>query len=336
MQGRNFCSVGGLTVRAGGLHSERAMIVTTQFPDLPPRPETAANAAFRRRFFARWGQENSVFLASTCRAEFGPLPTAPSLKMVLDGAMEITLGRRRVRLEPGALLWVNGGDTYAAQIRSPRAVHCFSLHFRPALADEVAAAAGCDWTLALERGSHGRRQQLPLLRDALRGAAPALAPLLARIRTRVLAGDRDGGLYEEDFVALIGHLLADERRARTRLQALSAARPATREELARRIGWATDFMRGRYAEPIGLAEIAAAAHLSKFHLLRAFRELEGCTPHQYLQARRVEAARRLLAEPALDLEAVAAASGFGSRWTLQRALRRQCGASGRTLRLALS
>jgi AraC-like DNA-binding protein len=308
------------------------MIVTTQFPDLPPRPETAANAAFRRRFFARWGQENSVFLAGTCRAEFGPLPTAPSLKMVLDGAIEIALGRRRVRLEPGALLWVNGGDTYAGSIRSPRAVHCFSLHFRPALADEVAAAAGCDWALALDHGSGGRRQQLPLLRDALRTPGPELGPLLARIRGRVQAGELEGGLYEEDFVALIEHLLADERRARARLHSLSAARPATREELARRIGWATDFIRGRHAEPIGLAEIAAAAHLSKFHLLRAFRELEGCTPHQYLQARRVEAAQRLLADPALDLEAVAAASGFGSRWSLQRALRRRCGATGRALR----
>jgi hypothetical protein len=35
------------------------MILTT-LPDLPPRPETAANAAFRRRFYVRWGHENAI------------------------------------------------------------------------------------------------------------------------------------------------------------------------------------------------------------------------------------------------------------------------------------
>ena len=48
------------------------MIVTTRFPDLAPRPETAANAAFRRRFAARWARENVVFLASTRRFDSQP------------------------------------------------------------------------------------------------------------------------------------------------------------------------------------------------------------------------------------------------------------------------
>jgi len=90
----------------------------------------------------------------------------------------------------------------------------------------------------------------------------------------------------------------------------------------RRIGWAVDFIESHYARPIGLADVAGAAHLSRFHCLRAFKELQGCTPSDCLRDRRVQAARRLMADGVNDPDAVLAGSGFGSRWSLQRALRR--------------
>jgi AraC-like DNA-binding protein len=50
-----------------------------------------------------------------------------------------------------------------------------------------------------------------------------------------------------------------------------------------------------YAENISLAQLAAVAHLSPFHLLRAFREQVGIPPHAYHIQRRVEQAKGLLA-----------------------------------------
>lgn len=35
-------------------------MILTEMPDLPPRPLTAANAAFRADYFARWGKENLI------------------------------------------------------------------------------------------------------------------------------------------------------------------------------------------------------------------------------------------------------------------------------------
>jgi AraC-like DNA-binding protein len=308
------------------------MILTTQFPDLPPRPETAVNAAFRRRFFARWGQENSVFLASTRHAEYGPMPTALSFKTVLEGSATLTLGRRRVVLEPGRFLLVNAGQSYGVSIRSERPVRCLSLHFHPQLAREVATARRLDWAAALDGAARARQ---PLLRETLRAHEATLMPALRRISAAVQAGGSEPGAVEADFIELLGALLRQEQRRREdSLGALSAVRVSTREELARRIGWATDFIHSAYTEPVALDDIAAAAHLSKFHLIRAFKQLQRCTPHQFVQARRVEAAQRLLAQGQPDLESVAAASGFGSRWTMQRALRRHLGATGEQLRAA--
>lgn len=307
------------------------MIVTTKFPDLPPLPETPRNAEFRRRFFSRWGRENSVFVASARRAAYGPIPTALSFKTVLQGEVALTLGRRPLKLEPGRFLMVNPGDTYRVDINSPREVQCFSVHFQPALAGEVASSHPLGWRAALASGPLAGRE--PWLRESLRPLDPGLQRMVQLLAASVAAGQPDAMALEQQFITLLQLLLDHEsQRLKRDLDALDSVRVSTRQELLRRVDWAADFIHSSYAEAITLADIAQAAHLSKFHLLRAFHQVKHCTPHQYLRACRVAAARRLLKDPALDLEAVATAAGFGSRWTLQRALRLHLGASGAFLR----
>ena len=309
------------------------MIVTTTFPDLPPLPETPLNAGFRRRFFSRWGRENSVFVAATRRAGYGPIATALSFKTVLHGKAQLTLGRRRLSLEPGLYLPVNAGGEYSVCIDSPVNVHCFSVHFHPELAAEVAAAQGLDWSGALEGCPPARA--LPLLQESLRPLDAGLQDQVQRMTLGVGTGHAEPMALEQEFVALLHRMLRNEaQRRRNALEAVPTVRPSSRLELLRRVDWAADYILSTYAEDITLDDIAQAARLSKYHLLRAFRQIKQCTPHQFLRARRVEAARLLLARRELGLEAVAAAAGFGSRWTMQRALRLHLGHSGAGLREA--
>jgi len=86
-----------------------------------------------------------------------------------------------------------------------------------------------------------------------------------------------------------------------------------------------------YETRITLDDIAAAASLSKFHLVRLFRQVHGTTPHQYLVQKRLAAANRMLARPELELGEIAALTGFGSRWTLFQHLRRNTSAGARSL-----
>jgi AraC family transcriptional regulator len=309
------------------------VIVTTQFPDLPPTPETAQNAGFRRRFFSRWGRENSVFVASTRQAAYGPISTALSFKAVLRGSAALTLGRRRLVMEPGFFLLVNAGDEYSVAIDSPTPVHCFSLHFQPEMARDVAGARSSGWTAALD-GEQARTEP-PRLREALIPIEAGLQEMVQHLSQSVHTDQPDSMALEQDFMLLLQRLLQDQaQRRQDALAALPAARAATRLELLRRVDWAADYMLSNYPEPITLDDIADAARLSKYHLLRAFQQVKRCTPHQFLRARRVDVARRLLDNRELDLPSVAAATGFGSRWTLQRALRLHLGVSGARLREA--
>lgn len=75
---------------------------------------------------------------------------------------------------------------------------------------------------------------------------------------------------------------------------------------------AKDLIDRRYAEPLGLADLAAAAGYSRYHLVRAFRAAYGETPGKYLSRRRVERAQELLRSVNLTVTEVCHLVGFSS------------------------
>ena len=63
---------------------------------------------------------------------------------------------------------------------------------------------------------------------------------------------------------------------------------------ARHLLRAKDLIDARFREPLDVAALARAAHLSPAHFSREFRRAFGETPHQYLLTRRLERAAALL------------------------------------------
>jgi AraC-like DNA-binding protein len=63
---------------------------------------------------------------------------------------------------------------------------------------------------------------------------------------------------------------------------------------ARHLLRARDLADARYREPLDVATLARAAHVSPAHFTREFRRAFGETPHRYLLTRRLERAAELL------------------------------------------
>ncbi|MEU1284176.1 helix-turn-helix domain-containing protein [Kitasatospora sp. NPDC005856] len=78
-------------------------------------------------------------------------------------------------------------------------------------------------------------------------------------------------------------------------------------------------------EDLSLEALAARTHLSTRHFTRLFHRRTSTTPAAYVEAARLEAARRLLEDTDRSLPEVAAASGLGSVETLHRVFRRRLG-----------
>ncbi len=75
---------------------------------------------------------------------------------------------------------------------------------------------------------------------------------------------------------------------------------------------ARDHIDRHYAEPLTLSGLAALVHMSKFHLIRAFRAAYGETPMRYLTRRRIERAQDLLRSANLTVTEVCMLVGFSS------------------------
>ena len=88
----------------------------------------------------------------------------------------------------------------------------------------------------------------------------------------------------------------------------------------------------RTADPPDLAELAEAAHLSPRHFARRFKQDYGSTPHEYLQARRLDVARGLLRDAERRVASVARELGFSSPAAFSRWFTRLAGRSPRAFR----
>jgi AraC-like DNA-binding protein len=87
---------------------------------------------------------------------------------------------------------------------------------------------------------------------------------------------------------------------------------------------ACDYLADRAAQDVGLDELAAAAGIGKFRLVRLFRERAGLPPHALQLAHRIRTARRLL-EAGETIAATAAATGFADQSHLHRHFARSLG-----------
>jgi AraC family transcriptional regulator len=88
-----------------------------------------------------------------------------------------------------------------------------------------------------------------------------------------------------------------------------------------------EYMRANLHQQLRLDELAHISGVSKFHFARCFRACLGVSPHQYLIALRLDAARKLLRDGSLDGAAIAAEVGFSDQSALSIAFRQRLGIS---------
>jgi transcriptional regulator GlxA family with amidase domain len=107
----------------------------------------------------------------------------------------------------------------------------------------------------------------------------------------------------------------------------AAARPTRaslrpRDDRALRV--ACEYLADNFTRNVGLDELATAAGVGKFRLVRLFRERTGLPPHALLTAHRIRRARRLI-EAGHSIAVVAVATGFADQSHLHRHFQRSLG-----------
>ncbi len=88
---------------------------------------------------------------------------------------------------------------------------------------------------------------------------------------------------------------------------------------------AKDLADAHYADPLTVADLARAAHLSRAHFSRRFRLAFGESPHQYLLSRRLERAAALLRGTDWSVLRICHAVGLSSVGSFTTSFRRTYG-----------
>ena len=237
--------------------------------------------------------------------EFWTAPTRnQTIVMTTAGLCEIECHAgarwRQATYRPGSLGFTRPQES--AQLRWRKAVNKRTLHVHlpMALLDEVAAQLSPDQ----------RRTDLP---DALADRDPALSSLLASLRQSVLMQAPD--LYAESSAHLLAlHLLLRRDAVPRRVGATMAALARVDERLHAAV-----------TDTVSLADLAAAAGMTRFQLLRAANANWGETPMRRLTRLRVERACELLTTTRLSITEIALDCGYGSSAHFATAFRRQTG-----------
>ena len=82
-----------------------------------------------------------------------------------------------------------------------------------------------------------------------------------------------------------------------------------------------------YSENLTVQNLAKGCNLSVYYFIRAFQQVHGCTPHQYLASVRFDSAKHLLLTSNLSVEKIGEIVGFSSGSNFARAFKKEFGYS---------
>jgi len=166
----------------------------------------------------------------------------------------------------------------------------------------------------------------PELVSSFGASDPRLLHLGLALKEEALTGGSNGPLFVQCLsTALAAHLLAHYSAAASPISTdpTSTGHGLSAFQLAR----VTDYVRSNLGADLSLAEIAAVAHASPFHLARLFKRATGKTLHQFVIDCRVDAAKRLLNQDTLSVGQIAGEVGFAQQSHLAAHFKRVTGLS---------
>lgn len=141
---------------------------------------------------------------------------------------------------------------------------------------------------------------------------------------RRLAARRDPGadVALRAIVELVLHEIAVARAALEK-QVQRVSRPPRLQ--SRHLRKIDSFIEQNLENPLRIGHLADLVGMSRYHFLRCFKRATGISPLQYVLGKRVERARRLLADSEESIAAIAYASGFSSQSHLNAMFKRHLG-----------
>jgi AraC-like DNA-binding protein len=151
-----------------------------------------------------------------------------------------------------------------------------------------------------------------------------LSPVMHAICSEVLSGGGSGARFADAMTTVIATQL---------LRLFGAANAAPKGGITgRQLRLVIDHIDAHLEHEIAVAGLAQIAGLSEAHFARAFKQTAGQSPHKFVTERRLERAKRLLADTPDSLIQIALACGFADQAHFSRSFTQAFGIAPSALR----
>jgi AraC family transcriptional regulator len=155
-----------------------------------------------------------------------------------------------------------------------------------------------------------------------------LGPVMQSICAEVLQGGNSGARFADAMMMLMATQL---------LRLFGAANLAPKGGISgRQLRIVMDHVDRHLEHEIAVADLSQIAGLSEAHFSRAFKQTAGVSPHKFITERRLERAKRLLADTPDSLIQIALACGFADQAHFSSSFQQAFGVSPSALRKTLS
>jgi AraC-like DNA-binding protein len=287
------------------------------------------------------GLENGTLLIKTRKLEeTAEHVSRLTIRCMLNGEQYYKVGGHDHLVHPNNFLIVNQGQLYKTAFEGIEEKEMLLVAFKPEFAESLLHSFVTPEDNLLEEPFYIKTQPV-LFFEQTYDADPVITHYFTILRKLV---DEDIGIRKEIdlehiYTQLLTRLLQLHRMIDSQMDHLHSTKKGTRVELYRRLHIARDYMDAHACEKIGLDIISREACLSVHHFKRAFRDLFGISPHQYLIRKRINKAELLLHHSPLTIEYICKATGFENVSSFIRLFREHTGSTPgkiRTHKLALS
>ncbi|MEQ9299996.1 MAG: AraC family transcriptional regulator [Cyclobacteriaceae bacterium] len=252
-----------------------------------------------------------------------------SLFFNLSGQSVIRTDRQAHQVNDDFYYVSNHGQEYDLHIPQDGQTETFNIHFGEQLYQDVLTSQGQTPIDLLDLGPAQKAQSLelcPKLHFKSVDFHSKVAPLIGAAKDMYdmsWSTEREYELLAELLAYVIDHNTTFLRKN----DLIESAKRSTQTELLRRICIAIDYLHDHAPKEVALDELSRASSLSKFHLLRIFKQVMGCTPQQYLGQLRVHRALHLLKQPSLTPTEISSQLGFSELPAFTRFIKRHAGIS---------
>ena len=245
-----------------------------------------------------------------------------SLKMTIRGAENYQINNKLFTVTPGNYLLVNKHQQFECHLQSEEETEAFCLYLKIDLVREVFN----DWCkkeeAQLDNPFHISVKNFNFLEKVYSLSENEVGQYLRQFAAQYKAQE-DAPPIEADifYYTLAEKLLISQNRINQQIDQIQSTKYTTREELFIRLSECRNYIFDNFHKPIQLDDLSRVAFLSKYHLLRTYKQVFGITPYQQVLKLRLQKAKELVRKD-FSLEEVAFKLGFSDRRSFTKAFKK--------------